>query len=71
MKIGSNIPKTLITLCKQDGRVTEVCNEGEDDNRPNNYWLTLVEGWHWCQCGSVHEHTIADCRQALKDVVRV
>jgi len=72
VKIGQHIPKTLIDLCRKDGRVTEIYNEGRTGNTDtlNDYWLTLADGWEWCDIGNVHESTVADCRAALKAVRR-
>jgi len=69
MKVGQNVPKTLVDLCRRDTRVVEVCNEGGcNTDTVNDYWLTLADGWEWSGCGSVHESTVEDCRKALKDV---
>lgn len=70
MKIGNNIPKTLIDICKKDGRVLEITNEGRNGNTDtlNDYWLYLKDGWNWCDCSSVHETTVADCKEALQAV---
>jgi len=72
MEIDGKVPKTLVRLCQKDGRVKEVRNEGINNvtNTRNDYWLELKDGYNWEGCGSIHEPTIATCREALQAVIK-
>lgn len=44
---------------KNDPRVREVYQDSD------GWWVTLIDGWLWDGCGSVHEDTIKECCKVL------
>ena len=56
--------KSLDKLC-EDPRVVEIWDEGED-----GLWLSLAEGWNWCDTGACHESTCSSLIAAFKSVTK-
>ena len=54
--------KTLNDI-KQDIRVKDVYHDSD------GWWVSLIDGWHWDGCGSVHEDTIKECCNQLNHSV--
>jgi len=62
-------PRTIAEI-RADHRVTDFFDEGPDGDSNNNWWLYLKDGYicEFMGSGTIHESTVKDCAELLKDV---